>query len=158
MKTKFERKAANPMRRKLLKWTPPVITAVVLPTHAQTSVCESMPVLTATVAAKCSGSPLVSQAVITIFSDAADASEVELDILAVNFSGLGASDTFSVPSLPMSVIDTVGLDIEWSGEATDAVTCLPMSNITIDISYSCSSAPMEQVVSFNLTEVLAAAN
>lgn len=157
----------NSVRRRLLIWGAPTIVAISIPAHAQTSpgppppppeptFCGSAPVMEATVASKCSGDPPVGQAVVTIFSDAADASDVQLEIRSVTINGAADTDSFMIPSLPANVIDTIGLEIEWSGNATDATTCLPTSAITIDVVYSCATGSEDQSISFNFTDVLSA--
>ena len=147
----------NSIRRKLLIWTPPLIATVVLPVHAQTSACTSAPIMTAAVESKCSGSPPIGQAVVTIFSDAADSANDRIEIRSIVVSGDSSDDTINLPSLPADVIDSVGIDIQWTGPASDATTCLPTSTISFEVSYGCVAGSMNQMITFDLTTVLAAA-
>ena len=142
-------------RRGLLKWAPPTVAMVALPVHAQTSICTSLLVAEATAPSKCSGTPPVGQAVIRLTSDAMDPNNPDLDILSITVNGAAASDTVTFPSLPMSVTDTLGLDISWTGNGSDALTCLPLSTITFDITYRCSLSSITMVQSFDLTTLLA---
>jgi len=143
----------DPLRRKLLSWTPPLISAVVLPVHAQTSACMGAPIMTATTASKCSGAPPIGEAVVTIFSDSAE----QIEIRAIMVSGDSASDTITLPALPADVIDSVGIDIQWTGPASDATSCLPTSSINFEVSYGCVDGSMDEIINFDLTTVLAAA-
>lgn len=146
-------KGHDPLRRKLMCWTPPLITAVMLPVHAQTSACVQSPVMSAAVESKCSGTPPVAQAVVTILSNAVD----QIEIRSIVVSGASGSDTITLPTLPANVTNTVGIDIQWTGPATDATTCLPTSTITFAVSYGCASGSMDQMITFDLTTVLVAA-
>ncbi len=142
------------IRRKLLTWTPPLISTVVIPAHAQMSVCGSMPVLSANTASKCAGDPPVGQVFVTLLSDAIDPADVDLTIIDIAIMGASADDVIVLPTLPAQISDVAGIEIEWSGPATDAITCLPLSTIRFDITYSCNSAS-DQTVGSNLTDVLA---
>ena len=144
-------------RRGLLIWTTPVVAAIALPVHAQTSTCFTAPTLTATVPSKCAGDPPVGQAVLTLLSDAADPSNDSLEIRSITVNGAAASDTIVLPTLPANVIASVGIDIEWSGSASDAVTCLPLSTITFEVVYGCGTSGADTSITFDMTTVLAAA-
>lgn len=146
--------ALNVDRRKVLMWTPPVVAAVVLPAHAQTSMCGSAPSMVASVASKCSGTPPVGQAVLTLTSDGADAADAVLQVSAINITGTSSTDVFTLPALPVNITPMVGVDIDWTGPASDAVTCLPTSTITLDVVYTCQSAVSEMMVSFDFTQLL----
>ena len=144
-------------RRQLMVWTTPLVAAITLPAHAQTSTCFSAPVLTATVPSKCAGDPPVGQAIMTLFSDAADPTNDSLEVRSITVNGAASTDTVTLPSLPANIIDTVGIDIEWSGNASDAVTCLPTSPITFDVVYGCGTSGGDTMISFDMTTVLAEA-
>lgn len=140
-------------RRALMAWTVPTVTAIALPSHAQTSFCGSVPVMTATVPSKCSGTPPVGDAIITLASGGADL----LDIISINVQGALATDTLTLPSLPAQVSNTASLDLRWVGNGSDAVTCLPLSSITFEVTYRCSVNVTNETANFSLTTILAAA-
>ncbi len=142
-------------RRKLLCWTPPLVAAVMLPAHAQTSVCISAPVMRAAVASKCSGSPPIGQAVVTVFSDGADPADDQIEIRSIVVSGTTVDDTLNLPALPANVINSLGVDIEWTGPASDAVTCLPTSDISFAVTYGCAASSMDETANFDLITGLA---
>lgn len=144
----------NIARRKVLVWTPPLVAMVALPAHAQTSMCGSSPVVVANVASKCSGNPPIGQAVLTISSDAADAAVPAIEITAINAVGGSADDSFTVPTLPATVSDTVTIDVEWTGPATDATTCLPLADVTLEVTYSCDGVVSEFTAEFDVTAIL----
>ncbi|MDB4512034.1 hypothetical protein N9060_01090 [Arenicella sp.] len=146
------------MRRRLLQWTTPAIAMVVLPAHAQISNCSASPLLEATVASKCAGDPPVGQAVLTLISDGLDLNGANtLVVSAINVTGTGAGDTITLPSFPATIDATSGVDIEWTGDASDALTCLPLSPIEFEVVYNCESVEIEMTIVFSLIEVLAAA-
>lgn len=153
--SKNKRNELNTLRRKLLLWTPPAVAVVALPAHAQMSMCGSAPTLVANVASKCSGVPPIGQAILTLASDGADPADAVLQVSAITVTGDASSDMFTLPSLPASISDTSTVDIEWSGEASDATTCLPLSTITIEITYTCQAAVSDMSAMFDLTEILA---
>jgi len=144
----------NTLRRKVLIWTPPAVAAIALPAHAQTSMCGSAPTMEASVASKCSGDPPVGQAVLSLTSDGADPADAVLQVRAINITGAAASDTITLPAFPASISDTAGVDIEWTGDASDAVTCLPTSTISIEVIYTCQPADSDMIATFDLTEIL----
>ncbi len=145
----------NVTRRLLLKWTTPMVASVVLPSHAQMSACTSMLTMAAPAPSKCSGSPPVGSAILQVMSDATDPSSPLLEIIAIDVNGAAATDTITLPTLPASVSDSVGADIEWSGNASDALTCLPLSTISFDITYQCVGSATTMMQSFDLLTVLA---
>jgi len=143
-------------RRKLLAWTPPVVASVALPAHAQMSICGSTPFLEVAVPAKCSGMPPVGNTVLTLLSNENDPLNPFIDIISITVRGDSTRDTITLPSLPANISGSIGLDIEWEGDSTDATTCLPISSIELDVEYQCGDS-MPATVSFNLTTVLSTA-
>jgi len=164
-------------RRSLLKWSTPMIAAVALPAHAQTTAppgppppdpdpdpepgsfdCGSTPVLEAQEAAKCVGdNPVLGDVILTLYSDGADPDNVEINIVSVSHNA-GAEHTLTIElaSLPATVSDTGGVQIGWVGEASDLQTCLPTPDVTITVTYSCG-ASAEATVDFSLADVVAQA-
>ena len=137
------------IRRKLLLWTPPLISVVVLPVHAQTSVCVIEPTIEA-IPAKCSGVDPQGQATLTIVSPDAG---VPLNIISIsndavepNMIGGATSGTSTSAS---------GLDITWNGPSTDSTTCLPEVNVNFVVTYTCNNDPVNQEFEFNLLDELA---
>jgi len=144
----------NGARRKLLLWTPPVITAVMLPTHAQASVCElAKPIAKASVPSKCAGDPPQGQATITLCSDNAG---VPVEVYSITHD---AADP-NVISGPTSgtLNGDGGIDIVWEGPATDAITCLPETEVTFTVNFTCDGDTNQEddvPYTFSLLEVLA---
>ena len=155
MKKKHDNSCLTLSRRTLIAWSVPTVTTVALPAHAQTSMCSNTPVMTATAPSKCSGSPPIGQAVLQIMSDGADPLGSNIEITAISFSGEAATDTLLLPSLPMTVSDSSAIEIEWTGNASDATSCLPLSTIIFAVSYRCPGASMDAISNFNMTVVLA---
>ena len=142
-------------KRTLLKWVPPMVTAIALPAHAQctTCPCESSLVVFAPVPSKCAGpaNALVGQATITITSDS---DPIEITSITHNAPG---TDTITLPALPASATSASGVDIGWQGPGSDAITCLPLNTITLTVTYNCGENTVDTVGEINITEVLAAA-
>lgn len=151
--------AADGEKRALLKWAPPLVMAVVLPRHAQAThvdpACTSSLVAVAPVPSKCAGpaNALVGQAIITITSDSDP-----IEILSITHNA-PATDTITPPTLPAMATNSssTGVDIGWQGPGSDAITCLPLSTITLTITYNCGEHTAEVTAEVNVTEVLAAA-
>ncbi len=144
-------------RRRLLTWTAPAVAAIALPAHAQTSPGNTMPSLITTVPSKCSGVPPVGEAVLNLNSNAANPMNPTVEVINIMINGASPSDSFVLPSLPVTVAATPGVEIQWSGGASDAVTCLPLSPITIDVTYVDPVTLLSQTITFDLTTVLSAA-
>jgi len=138
-------------RRKLMAWSVPTVSSIVLPAHAQTSVCNSVPLLSASSPSKCSGVPPVGEASLSLISSGSDV----LEIISIAVQGASATDTVTLPMmLPSQIMNTVGLDIRWVGDATDATTCLPLSDITFEVGYRCAGNLTIETANFNLTDIL----
>lgn len=157
-KTKARKSSLLVSRRTILGWSTPTLTAITLPIHAQTSpapmptICSSAPVMTASVPSKCSGMPAVGQAVLSINSGVASEA---FEITAITISGSSTSDVITLPTLPAQVSSATAIDITWTGNASDATTCLPLSTIMFQVVYSCVGNNTISMVNFNLTEILA---
>lgn len=148
----------NVMRRRIIEWTTPGIAMVVLPAHADMSNCSAGPLLTASVPSKCSGDPPVGQAILSLISDGLDPLGANtLVISAINITGAGVGDTITLPVLPTIIDSTTGVDIEWTGDASDALTCLPLSPILFEVVYNCEGVSIEMSATFSLIDILAAA-
>ncbi len=142
-------------RRQVLRWSTPVLMSVTLPAHAQTSTCVSRLTMAAATASKCSGVPPIGDGLVTLNSDGADPVGPNLQITAINVNGAAATDSIVLPALPIQVSTTTGADIQWRGSASDALTCLPISSITFDVTYRCTGTLLSITQSFDLTTVLA---
>ena len=123
----------NKLRRQVLVWTAPAIAAVTLPVHAQTSLCTAPPVVSVPVAPKCAGDPPVGTAQLEIL--APDTTSMELIDIQVTSSD--AASTLTLPSLPANLSDLVPLAVTWDGPASDALSCLPLAQITMTLEYAC---------------------
>lgn len=139
-------------KRKFLKWTPPVVVAVMLPTHAQaTPLCAASLVVRALVPSKCAGNPPEGQAAVQILSDSID---ISIESISHDASG---TDTLTLPALPAPASSTDGVNLVWEGPGSDAITCLPLNTITVNVNYICGESTEEVTQNFSLTEILAAA-
>lgn len=139
-------------KRQLLKWAVPVITSVSLPIHAQTSppvmTCLAGLLVNLNEAPKCSGtvSP-VGVGSIAILSDGAD-----IEIVSIT-SNASASDSITFTALPVVVSSANSVIITWQGPAADPQICLPVNNITLDVSYRCVGISQQLSESINLTSI-----
>ncbi|MDB4512176.1 hypothetical protein N9060_01800 [Arenicella sp.] len=147
MKTKI-----NKDRRQALIWTAPAIAAVALPVHAQTSECPAPPLVTVVVAPKCVGNPPIGQASFEI--SAPSASPIELNGIEVTSSD---PDSFleTLETFPTTITDVISEPFSWTGPASDALTCLPLAEISITIEYSCE-ANSSQFETYDITALLIA--
>ena len=140
-----------PTRRELLVWSAPVIAAISLPVHAQTSVCTTPPVLRAITPAKCAGENPQGESTLGIFStDAA----VPVQIISVTDNAV-APNVIAYSATSGVVTDSVGIDISWDGPSTDATTCLPTVNVIFTITYTCQDDPMDYQITASLLDILA---
>ena len=142
-----------PTRRQLLVWTTPVIAAVSLPVHAQTSECVTPPELNVVSPAKCAGVDPQGQATLELVSSSGS---VDVEILAISDD---ASDpnVITLPMVPATVSSSSGIEISWQGPSADATTCLPETDVTITVTYTCSNDPLDYEIEFSLVDVLAGA-
>ncbi|MFT5135640.1 MAG: hypothetical protein ACI8XV_000666 [Arenicella sp.] len=142
-----------PTRRELLVWSAPVIAAISLPVHAQTSSCTTAPTLQAVTPAKCAGENPQGEATLRIISSDA---LVDVQILSVTDNAVVPNAiTYSATSGIVGA--NSGLDIKWDGPSTDAVTCLPAQDVTFTITYTCSNDPLDFEVVASLVDILAGA-
>lgn len=139
-------------KRGFFKWVPPVVVTVLLPTHA-TEPCAAGITAKAMVPSKCAGQPPFGQAPVAIYSDTVG---VDVKIQSISHNAPG-TDTITLPAFPATASTTTGVGIVWEGPASDAITCLPLSTITITVNYTCGEDPKEKARSFNLNQVLASA-
>ena len=122
-------------KRRYLKWTPPLVVGVILPAHAQASMCNARPVATGTTPTCKDLQALEGNGTITITSDSEP-----LDIVSIRHDA-PSTDTITLPGLPATVTGSSGVDVVWKGPALDALNCLPINNITITVSYNCNEDP-----------------
>lgn len=139
-------------RRTYLKWTAPLVVSVILPAHAQATECPAGPVMEATVPSKCATvagtTDIEGEATVTVKSDGDP-----IEIISIEHNG---GSEIELPGLPATVTNTSGADIKWEGPGSDGFTCLPITQITFTVTFTCNEAPNASV-NFNLTELLAAA-
>lgn len=151
----------DPKKRQYMKWSAPIVASVMLPAHAQASPeitttesprCLAAPVMEATIPSKCAtevGSNNISgTATVVVKSDSES-----IEIISIDHNG--GSD-IQLPSLPVTVTGSSGATIKWAGNSTDAFTCLPITQISFTVTFTCNGAP-NATRTFNLTELLAAA-
>lgn len=158
-------------RRRVLKWSAPVVVGISLPAHGQMSPfdgpspsppppppapqeCGSAPVLVATSPSKCAGSnPVIGEILMNLISDGATSDPI--DILGITHTGT-AEQTISIVlnTIPMQITTTQAIEIGWVGEASDNVNCLPVQDVTITVTYSCADSP-STTIDFSLAAVVA---
>jgi len=95
--------------------------------------CEAPPVLTVLAPPKCAGDPPIGTAEIEILAP----DTIPMSILGISVTSSDPTSTISLPSLPIVITDASGVTITWDGPASDAITCLPLALISIDIEYAC---------------------
>lgn len=147
-------------KRTQLKWVAPIVMGVVLPVHAQATtttttlepVCTASPVMETTVPSKCAtvagSDEIAGQATVTLSSDSEP-----IEIVSISHNG---GSEIQLPGLPATVTSGAGVNIVWTGPGSDGTTCLPITQITFTVTYTCNGAS-SQMATFNLTELLAAA-
>lgn len=123
-------------KRRYLKWTPPVVVGVLLPTHAQAThggVCTASPVGTLGSMPTCKVlQSLEGNGTMAILSDGGP-----LEILEISHDAPG-TDSVTLAAVPATVTSSSGLDVIWQGPALDAVNCLPVNSINITVVYNCN--------------------
>lgn len=121
-------------------WRKPLMDAVVLPAHAQMSVC-AMITLGNVVTGPVSGSstPPVCQATFDVLSATAG---MTLDIISVTTSTLPANVTVSIDP-PGPATDSTGPRIVWRGPSLEAPFCIPVTpqdEVTFTVTATCAAA------------------
>ncbi len=144
--------SARISRRKLLKWTPPLVVAISLPAHAScTPPCTIPPttippctamLIVETSAYECEykdGDPTIPRAgsaTATILSDGE----------AITITSLSTSSGEVVlPGVPATVTATSGIILEWNGLTSaekGATSCPPVAPITATCEYTCGEDPV----------------
>jgi len=139
-------------RRSLLAWSTPTIAAITLPAHANTSDCmDAMPVLTVTSSPKCSGTPPVGTAVISITSSMTGCPVTIKSISSTTDDD--KSDIGNLPDLPIDADSSDTVTFEWNGPASDSASCLPLAQVDVTIEYCCDNGPTFTEM-FDLTDLL----
>ena len=95
--------------------------------------CEGPPVLTVLAPPKCAGAPPIGSAEIEITAPGA----IPMNLLSINVITSDPASTISLPTFPVTISDTSGVTITWDGPASDAITCLPLALISIEVEYAC---------------------
>ena len=145
-------KRINKQRRQLLVWTAPTVAVIALPAHAQMSPCTGPPVVSVAAAPKCAGDPPIGSAQLEIL--APDAMPMELISVEVTTDD-PASTLNDLPSLPAMLSDSTPMTVTWDGPASDAVTCLPLAQISMALEYACSDGVIV-VETYDITDLLIA--
>ena len=163
----------KPTRRELLKgvmgagalsialpdsWAKPIVNAVLLPAHAQTSACPEMVIGNVTFGPQ-SGTPTpaVCRATFDVLSgDPA----IPLNIISITNGPLGADVTIIYDSFGEAT-DTTGPRVVWAGPDADAPFCridqsVPTDDVTFTVTADCDVAGSVQITQdFTLSEILA---
>lgn len=134
-------------------WTKPVVNSVLLPAHAQTSVCASVIFGNATSSVG-SGGAVCGLSFELLSGDAA----ASIDIISITNTAPVSPDAVTYPSgTSGSVTATSGLSVNWVGAAIGApFTCSPLdaiNEITFTVTYNCASDPTVQTATFSLQAI-----
>jgi len=143
----------NKQRRHVLVWTAPTVAAISLPTHAQMSpmACAAPPVVSVPVTPKCAGDPPIGTAQLEIFAPNGEV----MNLLGITVTTSDSASTLTLPSLPASLSETSALVVTWDGPASDAVSCLPLAEITMELEYACTDE-ISVFETYDVTALLAA--
>lgn len=151
-----ENLAATPIdknKRRLLVWSAPVVAAISLPAHAQTSCTATAPELVVVSFPKCSGSPPLGQAVLELRIGGAD----DLIITNIDFTTDDIGTTLTgIPIFPATITSTAPISLTWMGPASDAISCAPTSQSSMTVSFACSETSPVQTVDFDVDAILLA--
>ncbi len=146
-------------RRKVIKWTAPVIASVSLPVHAEcTPPCGTTtttttlpptlcicgdPVITVVVAPKCSGTSSIGEARLLLTAS----NDCPLEIKSLTLLADDIKNVLSAGvTLPLSVTSTSGMEFSWIGASGSAISCLPVGDLSLEIVYCCYEEPDQTVV------------
>ena len=138
-------------------WHKPVVKSIVLPAHAQASICP-MIVVSNVVFGPVSGTtmpPVCS----TTFDVLSGDSVIPLDITSITTSTLAADTTVDVQDLGTAT-NVVGPRVTWQGPASDAPFCsdaMPIDDVTFTVTATCDAVMGGGTFSqdFLLSEILA---
>lgn len=123
----------------LAAWHKPIINAVILPAHAQTSVCPTVTVQNVTFGPLSGMStPSVCSVTFDVFSS--DPLQ-DVTIQSIETSTLAANVTVDVQDLGITT-STSGPRVVWQGPASDAPFCsdlMPSNDVTFTATLTCSS-------------------
>ena len=173
IKTTFE----TPSRRGLLKsaigvgalgavlsttlqstWTRPVINAVVLPAHAQTSACPDAIIGNVTFGPQ-SGSSMPAVCRLT-FDVLSSDTATPLNVISITNGSLGSNVTITYDSFGVAT-GTTGPRVVWAGPDADAPFCriaqsVPIDDVTFTVTADCAILGTPQIVqNFTLLQILA---
>jgi len=109
-----------------------LITGVNLINEVSVS-AKGPPVLTVLAPPKCAGAPPIGSAEIEITAP----DVIPMNLLSINVITSDPASTISLPTFPVTISDTSGVTITWDGPASDAITCLPLALISIEVEYAC---------------------
>lgn len=142
----------NKVRRQVLMWTAPVVASVTLPVHAQTSPssCTAPPLVSVPAAPKCAGNPPIGTALLEILAPNTDS----MELIDIQVTSADPASTLTLPSLPASLNDSIPLEITWDGPASDALTCLPLTEISMTLEYACNGDGISVFESYDVTALL----
>ena len=133
------------------EWVKPVVNHVLLPAHARASVCG----LTIQNIAVPPGSGSFCSVTFEVRTVAGQAT-----ITSITNTPLGASDLGVVlPSLPGTATTSSGPSVQWGGVnlSVSALVCIPQTDVTFSIRYSCAGSAEVCEQSFVLSNIIAAA-
>ncbi len=148
--------SARISRRKLLKWTPPLVAAISLPAHASCTPPCTVPPTTVppTTIPPCTAMLIVETSVYEcVYKDALPelplAGSATATILsdgeAITITSLSTtSDEVVLPGVPATVTATSGITLEWNGKTSaeeGATSCPPVAPITATCEYTCGEDP-----------------
>lgn len=142
----------NKLRRQALIWTAPAIVAVTLPTHAQTSPssCTAPPVVSVAASPKCAGDPPIGTAALEILAPNA----MPMELIDIQVTSSDPESILTVPSVPANLSDLVPLELAWDGPASDAITCLPLAEISMTLEYACNDDGISVFETYDISTLL----
>jgi len=139
-------------------WTKPMVKAVLLPAHAQTSACPDIVIGNVTFGPQ-SGTPTPAVCRATFDVLSSDPA-VPLNIISITNGPLGADVTITYDSFGEAT-DTAGPRVVWAGPDVDAPFCridqsVPTDDVTFTVTADCEVTGSVQITQdFNLSDILA---
>ncbi len=141
------------------RWTKPVVNAVLLPVHAQSSPVPECPaiVIGNVTFGPQSGTPAVPVCVVSFDVLSSDPA-IPLTITAITNGDLGDDVTITYDSFGEAT-DTTGPRVIWAGPASDAPFCsdnTPIDDVTFTVTATCAVTDSVEIMQdFTLAEILA---
>lgn len=134
------------------QWQKPIINSVVLPAHAQASVCPMLVLGNGTFSPG-SAAGTCGLSIELLSSDPVE----DLEILSISNSTLAMGDAVTYPMGTAGTVSSlIGLEINWVGQAVGApFACstnppVPVNDIVFTVEFNCATGPEVQTMTFSL--------